>query len=337
LVLKVKNFYFNAIRAKNITKHLKMTMENSSKIKVLISGAAGLVGQSLCKMLEQKGYEPIILSRKKNDKGSYRTIVWDLEKQQIGDEGETIEADYIIHLAGAGIADKKWSEKRKSEIISSRVDGAALLAKLISGMKQKPKAYISAAAIGIYGNRGEELLDENSPIRKESSEFLVQSCIAWEDSAKKVSEMGIRTALLRIGIVLSTRGGALTKMLPSYKFGTGAYFGNGQQYFSWIHIEDLCRAFVFMIENENCSAAYNATAPNPERNKVLAKKIAGAKKQSALLLPVPAFALKLAMGEMSAIVLDSANVQPKRLLAEGFEFKFPDLKVAIEDLLRRGV
>jgi hypothetical protein len=312
-------------------------MENSSKIKVLISGAAGLVGKMLCKMLEEKGYEPVILSRKKNEKGPYKTIVWNVENQQIGEAGEQIEADYVIHLAGAGIADKKWSKKRKSEIISSRVDGAALLAKLIAGMKQKPKAYISAAAIGIYGNRGDEMLDENSPVRKESSEFLVQSCIAWEESAKKISEMGIRTALLRIGIVLSTHGGALAKMLPSYKFGTGAYFGNGQQYFSWIHIEDVCRTFIFLIKEENCTGAYNATAPNPERNKVFAKKIAEAKKQSALLLPVPAFALKLAMGEMSAIVLDSANVQPKRLLADGFEFKFPDLKETLEDLLRRGV
>jgi uncharacterized protein len=315
----------------------KTTMVNSPKIKVLISGAAGLVGQSLCKLLDQQGYEPIILSRKKNDNGPYKTIVWDVVKQQIGEAKEAIEVDYVIHLAGAGIADKKWSDKRKAEIISSRVDGAGLLAKLISGMKTKPKAYISAAAIGIYGNRGDEVLDEQSSIRKDSSEFLVQSCVAWEDSAKKISEMGIRTALLRIGIVLSTRGGALSKMLPSYKFGTGAFFGNGQQFFSWIHIEDLCRTFLFLIENESCSDAYNATAPNPERNRVFAKKIAEAKKQSALLLPVPAFALKMAMGEMSAIVLDSANVQPKRLLAEGFEFKFPDLKEAIEDLLGRGV
>jgi uncharacterized protein (TIGR01777 family) len=312
-------------------------MESSSKIKVLISGAAGLVGQSLCKMLEQKGYEPIILSRKKNTNGPFKTIVWDIEKQQIGETEESIEADYIIHLAGAGIADKKWNKQRKSEIISSRVDGAALLAKLISGMKIKPKAYISAAAIGIYGNRGDEALEENSAIRKESTEFLVQSCIAWEDSAHKISEMGIRTALMRIGIVLSTKGGALTKMLPSYKFCTGAYFGNGQQYFSWIHIEDLCRAFIFMIENETCSAAYNATAPNPERNKVFAKKIAEAKKQTALLLPVPAFTLKMAMGEMSAIVLDSARVYPSRLLEAGFEFKCPDLKLAIEDLLLRNL
>lgn len=312
-------------------------MESSSKLKVLISGAAGLVGQSLCKLLEQNGYEPIILSRKKNEKSPFRTIVWNIEKQQIGASGEEIEADFIIHLAGAGIADKSWSEQRKAEIISSRVEGAELLAKLISGMKKKPKAFISAAAIGIYGNRGDEELDETTAIRKESSEFLVQSCIAWENSAHKISEMGIRTALLRIGVVLSTKGGALTKMLPSYKFGTAPYFGSGQQYFSWIHIEDLCRIFLFLMENENCSETYNATAPNPVRNKDFAKKIAQAKKQPALLLPVPAFALKIAMGEMSAIVLDSAKVNPKRLLDAGFEFNFPDLKKALEDLIYRNL
>ena len=253
------------------------------------------------------------------------------------DPGEEIEADYIIHLAGAGIAEKKWSTERKSEIISSRVDGVSLLAKLINGMKNKPKAFISAAAIGIYGNRGEELLDENSPIKKESKEFLVQSCIAWENSTEEINKMGIRTALVRIGIVLSTKGGALAKMLPGYKFGTAAYFGNGEQYFSWIHIDDVCKAFIFMMEQENCKGVYNAVAPNSEKNKAFAKTIAEAKKQKAILIPVPAFALKLAMGEMSAIVLDSARVYPKRLLDAGFEFEHTELKEALEDLMGRGV
>jgi uncharacterized protein (TIGR01777 family) len=312
-------------------------MEKTSKIKVLISGAAGLLGNTLCEMLHKKGYEPIILSRTKNDKGPFKTIVWDLKKQTIGNPGEEIEADYIIHLAGAGIAEKKWTAERKSEIISSRVDGVSLLAKLINGMKNKPKAFISAAAIGIYGNRGEELLDENSPIKKESKEFLVQSCIAWENSTEEINKMGIRTALVRIGIVLSTKGGALAKMLPGYKFGTAAYFGNGEQYFSWIHIDDVCKAFIFMMEQENCRGVYNAVAPNPEKNKAFAKTIADAKKQKALLIPVPSFALKLAMGEMSAIVLDSARVYPKRLLDAGFEFNHAELKEALEDLMGRGV
>lgn len=312
-----------------------MASQNDSKPKIIISGAAGLVGTSLCKMLSDNGYEPIILSRKKNSASPYKTIVWDLEKNQIGDGVEEIEADYIIHLAGAGIAEKKWSENRKAEIISSRVKGANLLAKLIGGMKNKPKAYISAAAIGIYGNRADENLDEFSEIKKDSKEFLVQSCIAWENSANEIKQMGIRTALLRIGIVLSTHGGALSKMLPSYKFSIAAYFGSGEQYFSWIHIEDLCNAFLFLLKNEHCEAAFNAVAPNPEKNKIFAKKIADAKGQKALLLPVPAFALKLAMGEMSAIVLDSAKVYPKRLMDSGFQFKFPELTEALKDLFER--
>ena len=312
-----------------------MASQNDSKPKIIISGAAGLVGSSLCKMLSDNGYEPIILSRKKNSASPYKTIVWDLEKNQIGDGVEEIEADYVIHLAGAGIAEKKWSENRKAEIISSRVKGANLLAKLIAGMKNKPKAYISAAAIGIYGNRADENLDEFSEIKKDSKEFLVQSCIAWENSANEIKQMGIRTALLRIGIVLSTHGGALSKMLPSYKFGAAAYFGSGEQYFSWIHIEDLCNAFLFLLKNEHCEAAFNAVAPNPEKNKIFAKKIADAKEQKALMLSVPAFALKFAMGEMSAIVLDSAKVYPKRLLDSGFQFKFPELTEALKDLFER--
>jgi hypothetical protein len=163
----------------------------------------------------------------------------------------------------------------------------------------------------------------------------VQSCIAWENSANEIKQMGIRTALLRIGIVLSTHGGALSKMLPSYKFGAAAYFGSGEQYFSWIHIEDLCNAFLFLLKNEHCESAFNALAPNPEKNKIFAKKIADAKGQKALMLSVPAFALKLAMGEMSAIVLDSAKVYPKRLLDSGFQFKFPDLTEALKDLFER--
>jgi uncharacterized protein (TIGR01777 family) len=314
-------------------------MENQNGLipKIIISGAAGLVGTTLCKMLHENGYEPIILSRKKNSSSPFKTIVWDIDKNQIGEPGEEIEADYVIHLAGAGIADKKWSEKRKAEIISSRVKGANLLAKLIAGMKNKPKAYISAAAIGIYGNRAEESLDEFSEIKKDSTEFLVQSCIAWENSAEEIRKMGVRTSLLRIGIVLSTHGGALAKMLPGYKFGTAAYFGNGEQYFSWIHIDDLCKAFIFMLEQEKCAGVYNAVAPNPQKNKAFAKTIAEAKKQKALLLPVPAFALKLAMGEMSAIVLDSAKVHPKRLLDAGFQFKFPELKEALIDLFDRKI
>jgi uncharacterized protein len=305
----------------------------TQKNRVLVAGATGLVGNFLCDFLSKNGYEVAVLSRNKKANSNFETFVWNVDKKQIDEALFSKKIDYIINLAGAGIADQKWSDSRKSEIILSRTQSSALLADFIKKTEIKPQAFISAAAIGIYGNRGEEVIDEHSMIRKDSAEFLVQSCIKWEEAADEIAEMGIRTVKTRIGIVLSTKGGALAKMLPSYKFGIGTYFGNGKQFYSWVHIEDLCRIFLHLIQDVNSSGVFNAVSPNPVRNHEFAAKIAEARASRALLIPIPSFAMKLAMGEMSAIVLDSVKVHPNRLLADGFQFQYPELTAALKDII----
>lgn len=305
--------------------------------KILITGASGLIGQQLSKMLINKGFEVLVLSRRAGEHDQYQIYEWNLQKEYINDEVFEHKIDYIIHLAGAGIADKRWTDKRKKEIIDSRVDGVALLAKYLKKHGQQPKAFISAAAVGIYGDAGEEEVDESTPIESSSDAFLVQSCIAWEEAAQAFEQMGVRTALLRVGIVLSTKGGALAKMLPTYSLFVGGYFGNGEQYYPWVHIEEICEMFLFLIKEEQARGVYNGVAPNAVPNKVLAKAIAEARGQKALIMPIPAMAMRLAMGEMADMLLHGANVQPSRLQAAGYEFKHPKLEAALKDLFARKI
>ena len=305
--------------------------------KVLVTGATGLIGENLCKELIMNGLEPIVLSRRKGKLTKYRTFEWDLQKEYIEESLFEEKIDAIIHLAGAGIADKRWTKARKKTIIDSRVNGVKLLGKYIAKMpkENRPKHFISAAAIGIYGNAGTEWVDENSPINKDSDEFLVVSCVAWEAAAAICTDLGMRTALLRIGIVLAKEGGALAKMLPSYKMRVGAYFGNGQQYYSWVHWDDICQMFLFLLENKDLTGVFNGVSPNPVKNKDFASTIATALGHKALLLPVPEFALKLGMGEMAAIVTDSVRVAPKRLVESGYKFKYPTLEPALKEILMK--
>lgn len=305
--------------------------------KVLVTGATGLLGKKLCELLTNKGIEPIVLSRDGSNSSKYRTFEWNLQEEYINEAVFDEKIDAIIHLAGAGLADQRWTDKRKQEIIESRVGGIRFLGKYIAKMPEanRPKTFISAAAIGIYGNAGEGWVDETTPIRDDSQEFLVQCCVQWEAATQIMSDLGLRTAVLRLGIVLSKEGGALAKMLPSYKWGVGAYFGTGKQFYSWIHIADACRMLLFLVENKETSGIFNGVAPYPVTNKKLAALIAEALNQKALLIPVPKLALWLGMGEMAAIVTDSARVNPTRLKKAGFEFGFPKLLPALQDLLKR--
>ena len=296
--------------------------------QVLIAGGTGLIGQRLSVLLQEMKHEVKHLSRKRNLNAKFPAYQWDLKKGTI--EAEAIEtADYIINLAGAGIADKRWSNSRKKLIISSRVESARLLKKYIQSHRPGLKAYISASAIGYYGERGEDILTETSEAGKTG--FLAESVKAWESAIQEVADTGIRTLGLRVGIVLSTKGGALSKMLPPARLGANTYFGDGQQWYAWVHIDDICRLFIHAIENESMQGFYNGTAPQAERNKDFAK-ILGKVINRPLVLPAPAFGLRLAMGEMADVVLTSAKVLPKRTLKSGFEFKFPDLESALRSL-----
>ena len=297
--------------------------------KVLIAGGSGLIGQRLSQLLVEKGHEPLLLSRSAKPNAAYKTFVWDLKQMQI-DEHAIQEADYVINLAGAGVADGRWTPERKKLIIDSRVHTNQLLLESFQKLGKKPKAYLSSAAIGYYGDRGEEWLTEAS---EPGNGFLAESCQAWEEAIATIAASGIRTVALRIGIVLSKSGGALAKMLLPLKFGLSTYFGNGNQWYSWIHIEDVCRMFLEGIENEQLQGTYNAVAPNPATNKELADKLVEVVSHFALALPAPAPVLRLAMGEMADVVLSSNRVSAKKIQQEGFEFKYPELKSALQALL----
>jgi len=301
---------------------------------VLIAGGSGLLGQRLSQLLRQRKYEVYHLSRQPKPKAAFPTYKWDVEKGFLPHEAID-KADYIINLAGAGIADKFWSKSRKQIIIDSRVKSTLLLKSSIEKRSVPPKAYIAASAIGFYGNRGDEPMAENA--LPGSLGFLPECVRVWEDSINKIGETGLRTVVFRIGIVLSTKGGALEKMMLPFRFFSGVYFGDGKQWYSWIHIEDLCRMFIEAIENINMKGIYNGVSPIPVRNKEFISTIKEMRGKPAVLLPAPAFPLRLAMGEMAEMILDSIKVSSSKIEQTGFSFKFPELSLALKNLLERKI
>lgn len=300
---------------------------------VLIGGGSGLIGTRLSQLLTEKGYQVWHLSRQADADATYPTYEWDVQRSVV-DQAAIDGADYVINLAGAGIADKLWSEKRKKVIIDSRVNTTRLLRDAMQRAPRPPRAFLSASGIGYYGDRGEQVLHENDPA---GSGFLPESCIAWENAVQQVADTGIRTAMVRTGIVLSTQGGALPKMSLSFKFFAGVYFGDGRQWYSWIHIDDLCRMYIHLLENEQLSGIFNGIAPQPVRNQELIAQAAEACGQKVIMLPAPAFALKLVLGEMSHTVLDSTRVAADKIQSTGFSFDFMTPQAALEDVFRREV
>lgn len=301
--------------------------------KVLIAGGSGLIGQRLSQLLSEKSYAVAHLSRRRRADYPYELYQWDVDKQEI-DVAAVEGADYIINLAGAGIVDKRWTNQRKKVIIESRTESTRLLLKAIKECQHKPKAYISGSAIGYYGDRGNELLTETSPAGKD---FLAESTTAWEAAVQEVAETGIRTAYIRIGIVLSTQGGALPKMLIPFYFFLGTYFGNGRQWHSWVHIDDLCQMFIWAMEKEQTSGAFNGVSPRPLTNKDLTLAIGRARDQFFIPLPAPAFILRLGMGEMVSTILNSSKVSSQKAQEHGFEFAFPEAETAVRDVLKRKI
>jgi uncharacterized protein len=300
---------------------------------VLIAGGTGLVGNQLSHILRGRGYNVFHLSRRENLMAEFPAYAWDIEKQII-DSRALEKADIIINLAGSGIADKRWTKARKKNIIDSRVQSTLLLKKAMEKTNIPVKAYLSASAIGFYGDRGRELLLENA---SQGTGFLTESTLEWEKAVTEIDKMGIRTVVLRIGIVMSTKGGALQKMLISFLFHLGVYFGTGKQWYAWIHIDDLCHIFAWAIENDNAKGTYNAVSPTPLSNYDLTKAIATAKDGAYLLIPAPSFALRLAMGEMANAVLNSTKVSSQKIENEGFKFQFPEAVVALKDLFQRKI
>lgn len=300
--------------------------------KVLIAGGSGLIGREIIRQLESENYLIHILSRSKH-KNTERVkyFQWDLDKQWI--EDGAIDVDYVINLAGAGIADKKWSEARKKILIESRVQSAACIQKALENQDKKIKAYISASAIGYYGNSGEHWVDESTD--PADSGFLSVCTVQWEQAAEKLTAVVGRLVIIRIGIVLSSDGGAFQKMMIPFQFRMASYFGDGSMFYSWIHIEDIARTFIHAITDDNIRGVYNGVAPEVVTNKVMIETIKNVKPGWHLLNPVPTAALRLAMGEMADVVLTSNRVRSEKLVKTGFEFKYPSLRPAIQVLLNR--
>ena len=303
-----------------------------SMATVLIGGGSGLIGARLSHLLREKGYEVWHLSRKPRPDAAYQAFQWDPAAGSI-DEEAVQQADFIINLAGAGIADKPWTKARKQLIIDSRVEGTRLLRQAMEKAAVPPKAFIWSSAIGYYGNRGEALLREDAP---PGQGFLSQSTMAWEEAIREVGQIGVRTVGLRTGIVLSTKGGALPKMMMPFSFYVAPYFGNGQQWYSWVHIDDICRLYIFAIENSGMSGFYNGTAPNPVTNKGLVERLKEVLRSPALLAPAPTFALRLALGEMADAILESTRTSADKVLSAGFHFEFPNVGEALKDVIQKG-
>ncbi|TDE13632.1 TIGR01777 family oxidoreductase [Dyadobacter psychrotolerans] len=301
--------------------------------KVLITGGTGLVGKRLTEMLLKKGYEVAYLSRKKENIPSVKVYEWNIDKGYIED-GAVENTDYLIHLAGAGVAEGRWTEERKKIIISSRVDSINLIAKKIKEKNIKLQSFISASGSSYYGeDTGDKQHTEESPA---GNDFLSHVTVVWEKAADSITKLGVRTAILRTGIVLSTEGGAIPKMALPAKFGFGAPLGSGKQWISWIHLDDLCNMYINAMTNNSWHGPYNAVASGPVTNEELTRQICKTLGRPQWMPNVPSFALRLVFGEMANVVLGSNFVINKRVTAEtDFKYQFTDLEKALEDVFNK--
>jgi uncharacterized protein len=298
-------------------------------MNITISGASGFIGRRLLKVFGSAGHSLHVLSRHAgmNLPAGVRLSVWDPMKGQPPRESLD-RADAIVHLAGEPVA-QRWTAEVKRRIRESRVEGTRRLVEALSALPRRPGVLVTASAVGYYGARGDELLDESSP---PGAGFLPEVCVAWENEAQAAAALGMRVATIRIGVVLDARGGALARMLLPFRLGAGGRLGSGQQWMSWIHLADLAEQFRFALENP-VTGVWNGVAPVAVTNREFTKELAQALHRPALL-PVPALALKIAFGEMSEVLLESQHVAPRAAQAAGFRFRFPQLGPALADLLR---
>lgn len=294
--------------------------------KVLITGGSGLVGARLSEMLLAEGDEVVHLSRKAGTHAGVQAFAWDVDGGYI-DPAAFEGVTHVVHLAGAGVADKRWSAQRKQEILDSREKGTALLLQGMQAAAIPPKALVAASAIGFYGDAGIELCVEESPA---GSDFLAEVCQRWEAAAAPAAAF-TRLCSLRIGIVLSNEGGALPKMMLPFRFFAGGVLGSGRQMMSWIHIDDLCALILFVLENESCRGTYNAVAPLPVSQYTFMKALGRAMRRP-LWMWVPGLVLKLVLGEMAATVLGSQFVSNEKIQQADFRFKYQTVYQALKQL-----
>jgi uncharacterized protein (TIGR01777 family) len=301
-------------------------------MRVAVSGSTGLVGSEVVACLSAAGHEIVRLLRRAPVPGE-RGARWDPEKGEVDAAGlEGLDA--VVHLSGENIASGRWNAARKAAIRDSRVNGTRLLCDALAGLARPPKTLVCASAIGIYGDRGEESLAEESP---PGTGFLAEVCREWEAASESAARKGIRVVALRIGMVLSPKGGALSRMLPLFRAGLGGVIGGGRQYVSWVALDDLPPILLHALRCGELSGPVNAVAPHPVTNRRFTE-VLGSVLSRPTPLPVPAFALRLAVGrEMAdALLLASARVVPRRLEETGYDFLYPELGAALRHLLAKG-
>ncbi len=303
-------------------------------MRIIMTGGTGLIGKALCAQLAADGHIITVLSRnpdKSRDMpAGVRVEQWDGKTTQ--GWGQLVDgADAVINLAGAGIADAPWTERRKQLIRESRIQAGLAIQTAIKAAEKKPAVLLQASAVGYYGqNHDDSIITEATA---PGADFLAKTCFDWEMSTAPVARMGVRRVILRTGVVLSNAGGAFPKMLLPFKFFAGGPLGNGQQWMPWIHIHDEIRAIKYLLTHPETEGAYNLCAPNPVTNKQFSNLI-GSQMGRPAFLPAPAFALKAVLGEMSTILLDGQRALPERLEQSGFVFTYPTAHEALSHLLK---
>ena len=302
-------------------------------MNILITGGTGLIGQRLTEILLEKGHSLRYLSRQKRKHGKVKNYHWDVSTSTI-DENALDDVHVIVHLAGENVAGGRWTSKRKKDIIDSRTESTKLLFQAAEVSDSKPILFLSASGIGFYGEDTQDnIMKENAP---KGGGFLADVVDAWEQEADNFKTLGMRVVKLRIGMVLSDLGGALEKITQPIKYGLGAALGSGKQHVSWIHIDDLCRLILWIIEHDKVNGIYNATATNSVTNKELTEIIAKSINRKVILPNVPEFVLKMMLGEMASIVLGGNKASNEKITKQGFKFMYANAKEAINQILKKN-
>jgi len=295
---------------------------------ILITGGTGFIGTALCRELLGKGHRLCVLTRypdryRAPGEGQSRAVA------TLSELPDDEHFDAIINLVGEGIAERRWSKKRKAVLLASRLDTTQALLDFIARANHKPQCLINGSAVGFYGHQGNAEVDESTAPH---SDFGHHLCVRWEQLAEQAQTWSVRVCVIRIGLVVGPDGGFLKRLLLPFKLGLGGRLGNGRQWISWVHRQDLIRLIIWLLDNDNCHGVYNGTAPKPVTNRELTRTLAACLKRPAPF-PVPAILLKLLLGEMASLLLNGQRVKPKRALAQGFTFQFSELQDALKDVL----
>jgi uncharacterized protein len=297
---------------------------------ILISGGTGLVGKALTKRLIAEGHKVRILSRNPQPSAQIKSFYWNVEKNEI-DETAFDGVEHIVHLAGSGIADRRWTDERKINIIESRVNSMKLITDVVKRKNIKLKSFVGASAIGIYGmTTSEKIFIETD---KGQNDFLSNTCVRWENSYHDIQILSDKSCIVRIGVVLSKDGGALKRLLPLFQLGLASAVGSGKQYFPWIHIDDLVSVFYEALFNKNYSGVFNAVSVEEATNQSFSKQLAKALSRPFFFPNVPAFVLKIVFGDMAGVLLEGSRVSSQKLIKLGFQYKYPALPEALMEIV----